>query len=372
MGKFIAFVGVWLACVVGVLASERLTVPMRGTDAITGSEFVDLVSGLSVDEREQVIYEQVTSGNLPESLATAVEITERLADANGVMHSVTIRVLPDYLSIGSDEDFIRIPMLPETAQRIASKLGASLPTRKISDMIHSNAIVKFSPQPMTPDATMTTLPIFVEHNKLVSEQFIGFDEPLGVLVAGDKKDIVITNRLAETPQRLYIYGWHYTSGAAIQPLSGAHGKSYVDYSHGVRLVSREVIVDDDVTMDIQTILKDDLLYKLLSDESGAMDYVEYSYIASVAPALSVRDFVNYPNPACEVTNIDFSICEAGRVNLSLCNLSGNVLSVICDGWRDAGEYSECVDLSELPSGVYLFRLSAGGKESVIKCIVNNE
>jgi len=36
----------------------------------------------------------------------------------------------------------------------------------------------------------------------------------GQLTAGHKKDIVITNRIAGEPGRLFIYGWHYPDGKA--------------------------------------------------------------------------------------------------------------------------------------------------------------
>ena len=88
-----------------------------------------------------------------------------------------------------------------------------------------------------------------------------------------KQDIVITNRLTE-PDKLFIYGWHYPDGTPIQPLSGAHNAEYVDYSHGVRLVNKELMVDGKL-YDVKTILQDANLYKLLSDESGIMMKTEY-------------------------------------------------------------------------------------------------
>ena len=53
-------------------------------------------------------------------------------DANGTPHSVKYQVMPDYLAIGSDEDFCRIPMGPITAQKLADLFGAVMPTRKLS------------------------------------------------------------------------------------------------------------------------------------------------------------------------------------------------------------------------------------------------
>jgi hypothetical protein len=57
---------------------------------------------------------------------------------------------------------------------------------------------------------------------------------------------------------------------SIQPLTTAHLKDYVDYSHGVRLVSKKVLVDGKVTS-IVNILRDPELSGILSDEGPIKD-----------------------------------------------------------------------------------------------------
>ena len=54
---------------------------------------------------------------------------------------------------------------------------------------------------------------------------------------------MVTNRLDEKPNRVAIYGWHKLDGKPIQPLTIVHVNWYVDYSHGVRLMKRTVMVD---------------------------------------------------------------------------------------------------------------------------------
>jgi hypothetical protein len=75
--------------------------------------------------------------------------------------------------------------------------------------------------------------------------------------------------LREKPDRVAIYGWHKTDGIAIQPLSIVHGAKYVDYSHGVRLLSRIVIVDGR-RVDAADLFKDATRHELVSDE-GPID-----------------------------------------------------------------------------------------------------
>lgn len=275
-----------------------LKVPPRRTDAITGSAFIEKITNMNLADREAEIYKQLSQGNIPHSLRQPVTISETIKDGLGNDCSVEIEVLPDFLAVGSDEDFVRIPMLPTTAQRIATLFGASLPTRKLSDMIHKNSEVKMTPKTMNPDASMTTVPVFNEHNTLIEGERIPMGKPLTSLIDGHKKDIVITNRLSEVPEKLFIYGWHYTNGTPIQPLSGAHNVNYVDYSHGIRMVNKDVMVNG-LLLKVKDILQDASKYTLLSDESGIMTKVEYTVGASTAPA-APKSFAIVPQSDSEI------------------------------------------------------------------------
>ena len=126
-----------------------------------------------------------------------------------------MEVMPDYLAIGSDSDFVRIPMTPQTAQQIADQFGCTLPTRKMVDAIDRVAEVRLAPHPMTVDRE--AIKTFAEHNAIIEKQ--RGDKPLGLLMIGSKKDIVLTPRIFEKPQRLAIYGWRQLNGQPIQPLT---------------------------------------------------------------------------------------------------------------------------------------------------------
>jgi hypothetical protein len=85
------------------------------------------------------------------------------------------------------------------------------------------------------------------------------------LVAGGKKDIVLSPLLREWPDRVVIYGWHRRSGIAIQPRSKVHTTGHVDYSHGVRFIARSLLVDGQRST-VDAVLADPRLHVLLSDE----------------------------------------------------------------------------------------------------------
>jgi hypothetical protein len=100
---------------------------------------------------------------------------------------------------------------------------------------------------------------------MIQEQMHARGIPLGQLVSGDKKDLVVTNLLATNAGRIAIYGWHRAVGKPIQPLSTVHGAFYADYSHGIRLISDIVLIDGN-RQSIYDVLKDPLLAKVLSYE----------------------------------------------------------------------------------------------------------
>ena len=112
------------------------TIPKRPTDAVAGSAFFDKLVGLSPAEREEAIAHDVCRGNIPDFLRTFQKVAVRARDAKGKEHGATIEVMPDYLAIGSDSDFVRVPMTPMTAARIADAFGCALPTRKIVEEVY--------------------------------------------------------------------------------------------------------------------------------------------------------------------------------------------------------------------------------------------
>jgi hypothetical protein len=129
------------------------------------------------------------------------------------------------------------------------------------DAVYQDAAVKPDPMPLT--EAREAVATFVEHSLMIDRQ--RGDRPPGSLVAGVKKDVVITNRLGEKPNRVAIYGWHKADGKPIQPLSIVHRETYADYSHGIRLVRRTVVVDGK-PRDIRQVLHAADVCGLLSDE----------------------------------------------------------------------------------------------------------
>lgn len=236
-------------------------IPLRAAHAIGGSAFMASVATLSRDAREAAVRRELLAGNVPSFLRVLRPVQVEAAGPDSVRHTITYDVMPDYLAIGSDDDFVRIPMTPYTAQAFCDAFGFVLPTRKMVDDIWQAAPVHRDPRPMT--VARDSAPTFLQHHRIIEEQLA--DERRGVFVAGIKKDVVVTNKLQERANRVAIYGWHYLNGAAIQGLYTGHVDWYVDYSHGIRPVRRWMLVDG-VRQSYEAILTDPQRSALLSDE----------------------------------------------------------------------------------------------------------
>ena len=67
----------------------------------------------------------------------------------------------------------------------------------------------------------------------------------------------------------------------------------------------------------------------------------------------------YPNPFNSSTRISFSIPVDGRVNSSLFDISGRMVTILTNKKLDAGEHTFVWDASEFPTGIYILQVSAG-------------
>ncbi len=252
------------------LCSHKLTkmIPNRKRSASSGSEVVREVMNKSGRERDAVIEREVLEGNMPGFIRDLVPVTVS-GKVNGHTLKITLCVTPDYLAVGNDRDYVRVPLGMASAARVADALGFLLPTARIVDLIYAQAEVQLAPNPMEPGAAMTTTRYFMRHDDTVSRQAGSPGLHPVALVAGIKKDLVISERLRKQPGRVAIYGWHRTNGRPIQPLSLVHGADYADYSHGIRLVSRIAFINGrPVALD--KVMQDPDIAAIVTGDEGPM------------------------------------------------------------------------------------------------------
>jgi hypothetical protein len=218
-------------------------IPSRAAGAATGRDFAGSVAGSSGPEREQAIETELLAGNLPSFLRRLKPVELEATPPGHAPVRVTLCVTPDYLAVGSDRDFLHLPMALPTAIDVGRAFGFLLPTRRMVDEIYREAAVRLEPEPLPASDQMRSTAYYVTHERLLRRQRASLGAGLDELISGHKKDLVLTERLRTHPERVAIYGWHKSDGNPIQPLSTVHGARYADYSHGVRLVSLVAYVD---------------------------------------------------------------------------------------------------------------------------------
>lgn len=273
-------------------------IPNRTSDAVDASGFVATARELSGKKREALILVQLMAGNVPGFLRRLHPVTFKGKGKGGAETKITLCVTPDYLAVGSNRDFLRVPLGMNTAMTVAERFGFVLPTPRIVDAIYAQADGHLVPGPMTPGPQMTSTDYFSRHNRLVEQQRHTKGVSLGALLAGHKKDLVLTNRLRRKPGRVAIYGWHRPNGKVIQPLSTVHGAEYADYSHGVRLISVTAYVNGKERA-LYDVLEDPQLASLISKEGPIPDAAQLAAAKRSTAAMRVAASARHPRGASD-------------------------------------------------------------------------
>lgn len=249
-------------------------IPPPPGDSTSGKNFARSVAELVRGERDAKTASAILRGEIPNFLRQLQPVELHAYSSDGRPLKATVCVMPDYLAVGSDTDFLRMPMGLKAAAEVATRLGFVLPTPRMVDAIYRESARHLRPQPLKAGPEMRSTAYFSRHDADIVAQLRRFGIAPGVLLAGHKKDVVISNRLDSHPGRIAIYGWHMANGQPIQPLSTAHGIEYVDYSHGIRLVSDVMLLNGEVTS-VHKVLANARLAAVLSDEGPVASLARY-------------------------------------------------------------------------------------------------
>lgn len=232
------------------------------------TQFIKNIESLSALKREEAIKEALEKNHVPSFMASNMkEIT--VHSKGNSPNTLVYKVYPDYLAIGEDDDYVLMPMCPQTARAFLEKNNLMLPTPRMVDQIYAQSTVKllgraYAPKSGQPNRDSAFW--YAESDSVIKSQRGG--NPKETFFAGHKKDVVLVNALTVYGSRdkVCIYGWMDKYGNAIQPVSTVHAKTYVDYSHGLRPVSTECLLNGRKVHLYDDIMTDKELSKMVHPE----------------------------------------------------------------------------------------------------------
>ncbi len=105
----------------------------------------------------------------------------------------------------------------------------------------------------------------------------------------------------------------------------------------------------------------------VGDTTEVVTAVDNDPVSSIPEAFSLSQ--NYPNPFNPTTTITYSVPTSGMVKVEVFNRVGQKVTTLVNGYKAAGSYKVDFSSDGLPSGVYFYRLEAGGYSQTMKMIL---
>ena len=101
--------------------------------------------------------------------------------------------------------------------------------------------------------------------------------------------------------------------------------------------------------------------------------IRYGYIEGGIQTVEIpntyRLYQNYPNPFNPVTKIRYGVPKNGYVKMTVYDELGKEVDVIDEGYKEANMYEAEFNATNLPSGVYYYKLEAEGFADTKKMVI---
>ena len=85
--------------------------------------------------------------------------------------------------------------------------------------------------------------------------------------------------------------------------------------------------------------------------------------------LSIPELNVYPNPMTSTVIVTFSVDQSSEVSIDLLNLTGQPCAVLYEGYAEAGDHEVQMKRNDLPSGMYMLRMTTKDNRAIKKIII---
>jgi hypothetical protein len=228
----------------------------------------------ALPERETYILQQVQQGRYEADWNPIDSVIDG--------HTARFWVMTDALKV----DGVRVSVSAELEQKIADRIGASLLTPKLADLLHEQAEIVIDPLPRS--ITSSTQAMLDQDQKITKAIMAATGSPdgaKGAIVSTVGKHWCIDQQWNRTTNAIN-YGWHFQGTnfkgikgfppeskeprgvSVIQPSSTAHNMRHVDYSQICVLVLKACLVDGQISTLADVLTNPDLAH--LASHCGAL------------------------------------------------------------------------------------------------------
>ena len=205
----------------------------------------------------------------------------------------------------------------------------------------------------------------IENPTLISNilniaQYVTYQEPYLYVMARNlyiinvdnplNPSIISTTNTSSTGSR----GDFYVNGRYCYWADGLLG--IIDVSNPIHPFEISTFITQDWALDIK--VNNDIMYCAQNDEGVLI--LKNNLLTQVGDELNPDTFIlfqNYPNPFNPYTNIMYSIEKTSSINLSVFDILGREIRILINEEQLPGSYNVKFDGSNLPSGLYLYKLT---------------
>jgi len=110
-------------------------------------------------------------------------------------------------------------------------------------------------------------------------------------------------------------------------------------------------------------------YTVYIENNNGCVVQENVIVSGIEEPLALNDLNIYPNPGDEVIYISFSSSKSAAIRFTLMNILGEDL-IDQSAKVEGGKHNAAMDVSAMPSSLYLLRISSGSFSEIRKLVIN--